>query len=39
MVAKYPDLFDEDKWFSLLKEVDSFLGAKGKRPAGSSKDP
>jgi hypothetical protein len=43
MIKKYPDLFDEDKtdkvWFSLLKEVDFFLGAKEKRPSNSAKDP
>ena len=42
MFAKYPDLFDEDKtdkvWFSMLKEVDSFLSAKGKRPLKETKD-
>jgi hypothetical protein len=43
MVAKYPDLFDEDKlnkrWFSMLKEVDFFLDAKGRRPQPHAKDP
>jgi hypothetical protein len=42
MVAKYSNLFDEDRdskvWFSLLKEVDSFIRTKGKRPSHHTKD-
>jgi hypothetical protein len=42
MVSKYPDLFDEDRddkvWYSMLKEVDSFLSAKGNRPRQKAKD-
>jgi hypothetical protein len=43
MIAKYPDLLNKDNtdkiWFSALKEVDSFISAKGKRPYAGTKDP
>lgn len=41
VIGKYSDLFDEDRdiktWYKNLKEVDSFIGAKGKRPLGNTK--
>ena len=43
MIAKYPDLFSEDKldklWYQNLKLVDTFINAKGKCPAQQAKDP
>jgi hypothetical protein len=43
MITKHANLFDEDKnnkiWYQTLKEVNSFISEKGKRPQPNLKDP